>query len=66
MIAVVVILSVLTDLATQDLNDVVLAAALFYLLSLAYLLVARQTVGFTLGEALFDVRYHPRRRGTVS
>lgn len=56
---VVAILSVLSDLATQNLNDVVLAAALFSLLSLLYILMARQTVGFTLGEAMLDVRYHP-------
>jgi hypothetical protein len=24
--------------------------------------VARQTVGYTLGEALLDIRYHPPRR----
>lgn len=61
--AVVAILSVLSDLATQDLNDVVLAAVMFSLLSLAYLLVARETVGSTLGEAMLDVRYHPPWRG---
>ena len=59
-IAVVATLSVLSDLATQNLNDVVLAATLFSALSLVYILVARWTVGFTLGEAVFDVRYHPR------
>ena len=57
--AVVAILSILSDVATQDLNDVVLAAVMFSLLSLAYLLVARESVGSTLGEALLDVRYHP-------
>ncbi|MHB8611971.1 MAG: DedA family protein [Candidatus Dormibacteraceae bacterium] len=57
--AVVAILSMLRDLATQNLSDVVLAALMFSLLCLAYLLVARETVGFTLGEAVFDVRYHP-------
>ena len=61
-VTVVAVLSVLSGFASQDLNDVVLAAALFSLLSLVYLLVARETVGFTLGEALLDVRYHPRRR----
>ena len=61
--AVVAILSVLSDLATQNLNDVVLAAVMFSLLSLLYILVARETVGFTLGEAVLDVRYHPRWRG---
>jgi membrane-associated protein len=57
--AVVAILSVLSDLATQNLNDVVLAAVMFSMLSLVYILVARQSVGFTLGEAVLDVRYHP-------
>lgn len=57
--AVVAILSLLSDLATQNLNDVVLAAVMFSLLSLVYILVARETVGFTLGEAVLDVRYHP-------
>ena len=61
--AIVAILSVLSDLATQNLNDVVLAAVMFSLLSLVYILVARETVGFTLGEAVLDVRYHPRWRG---
>ena len=62
--AVVAILSVVSDLATQDLNDVVVAAVAFSSLSLVYLLVARQTVGFTLGEAVLDVRYHPPWRAT--
>jgi membrane protein DedA with SNARE-associated domain len=60
---IVVILSVLNDLATQNLNDVVVAAVTFSILSLIYILVARETVGFTLGEAVLDVRYHPRWRG---
>ncbi|HEY1420283.1 MAG TPA: DedA family protein [Candidatus Dormibacteraeota bacterium] len=64
-IAVVAILSVLSDFASQDLNDVLLAAGIFLLLSLGYLLVARETVGFTLGEAALDVRYHPLRRHDV-
>ncbi len=64
--AVVASLSVLSDFATQNLNDVALAAVMFSLLSLAYLLVARETVGFTLGEAVLDVRYHPRRRSSAA
>lgn len=56
---IVAVLSVLSDLATQDPNDVVVAAVMFSLLSLVYILVARQTVGYTLGEAVLDVRYHP-------
>ena len=35
---------------------------LFAILGVLYLVVARQTVGSTLGEALLDVRYHPPRR----
>jgi membrane-associated protein len=61
--AIVAVLSVLSDLATQNLSDVVLAAVLFSVLSLVYILVARETVGFTLGEAVLDVRYHPPWRG---
>jgi hypothetical protein len=64
-IAVVVVLSFLSDFASQDLNDVLLAAGIFSLLSLGYILVARETVGFTLGEAALDVRYHPLRRREV-
>jgi len=62
-IAVVAILSVVSDLVTRNLDDVVPAAAAFSVLSLLYILVARDTVGFTLGEALLGVRYHPRWRG---
>ena len=35
---------------------------IFAVLGILYLVVARQTVGSTLGEALLDVRYHPPRR----
>jgi DNA-binding response OmpR family regulator len=35
---------------------------MFAILGVLYLVVARQTVGYTLGEALLDVRYHPPRR----
>jgi ABC-type branched-subunit amino acid transport system permease subunit len=61
--AVGAVLSVLIGLATQNLNNVILAAVTFSLLSLIYILVARNTVGFTLGEAVLDVRYHPPWRG---
>ena len=60
-VACVACLGVLGGFAIQDLNEVVLAAVMFSLLSLVYLLIARETVGFTLGEAILDVRYHPRR-----
>jgi hypothetical protein len=36
--------------------------AMFAILGLLYLVVARQTVGYTLGEAILDVRYHPPRQ----
>jgi len=56
---VVTILSVLSDVATNNLNDLIVAIVTFSLLGLIYILVARQTVGFTVGEAALDVRYHP-------
>lgn len=37
-------------------------ATIFAILGILYLLVARETVGHTLGEALLDVTYHPPRR----
>jgi len=58
-LVVVAILSVLSVVATNNLNDLVVAMVTFSLLGLAYILVARQTVGFTVGEAALDVRYHP-------
>ena len=59
--AVVVVLTAISVLARGDLDNVVFEAAIFALLGLLYLLVARYTVGFTLGEALLNVRYHPPR-----
>ncbi len=56
---VVAILSVLSIVATNNLNDLVAAVLTFSLLALVYILVARQTVGFTVGEAALGVRYHP-------
>ncbi len=56
---VVAILGVLSDVATNNLNDLIVAVVTFSLLALVYILVARQTVGFTVGEAVLDVRYHP-------
>jgi membrane-associated protein len=58
-LVVVAILSVLTDVATNNLNDLVAAVVTFSLLGLVYILVARETVGFTVGEAALEVRYHP-------
>jgi hypothetical protein len=60
-LAVVIVLSALSVVARGDLDNVVFATAIFAPLSLLYLLVARHTVGFTLAEALLDVRYHPPR-----
>lgn len=55
-------LSLLTGFAHGNSGDLPFAVAIFAILGILYLVVARQTVGSTLGEALFDVRYHPRRR----
>lgn len=55
-------LSLFAHLAGGDTDDQVFVAAIFAALGILYLVVARQTVGFTLGEALLDVRYHPTRR----
>jgi membrane-associated protein len=55
-------LSLFTDLAGVDSYDLAFLAAIFAILGVLYLVAARQTVGYTLGEALLDVRYHPPRR----
>jgi membrane-associated protein len=55
-------LSLLTGLERGDSGELVFVAAIFAVLGVLYLVIARQTVGHTLGEALLDVRYHPRRR----
>jgi len=55
-------LVLLTGLALGDSADLPYAAVIFATLGILYLVVARQTVGSTLGEALLDVRYHPPRR----
>ena len=49
-------------LAPRDSEERAVVAAIFAILGIIYLVVARETVGFTLGEALLDARYHPRRR----
>jgi membrane-associated protein len=54
-------LSLITNLAGDDSGDLAFVAAIFAILGVLYLVVARQTVGYTLGEALLDVRYHPPR-----
>lgn len=55
-------LSIFTGLAPGDPDEEAIAAAVFAFLGILYLLVARQTVGHTLGEALLEVQYHPGRR----
>ena len=55
-------LSLFTNLAGSDSDELVFLAAIFAILGVLYLVVARQTVGYTLGEAVLDVRYHPPRR----
>ena len=45
-----------------DSDALTFVAAMFEILGVLYLVVARQTVGYTLGEAMLDVRYHPPRR----
>jgi hypothetical protein len=56
------VLILFTRLAGGDSDNLAFVAAIFAILGVLYLVVARQTVGFTLGEALLDVRYHPPRR----
>jgi membrane-associated protein len=55
-------LVLLSGLAVGEAGDLPLSGAFFAILGIVYLVVARQTVGSTLGEALLDVRYHPPRR----
>jgi membrane-associated protein len=55
-------LSLFTGLVGSDSDDLAVVVAMFAILGVLYLVVARQTVGYTLGEALLDVRYHPPRR----
>ena len=57
-----VALSLFTNLAGGDSDALAFVAAMFAILGVLYLVVARQTVGYTLGEAVLDVRYHPPRR----
>jgi membrane-associated protein len=55
-------LVLLAGLALGDSGDLSYSAVIFAILGILYLVVARQTVGSTLGEAVLDVRYHPPRR----
>ena len=56
------VLSTLTGLERGDFDELDFVAPIFVILGALYLVVARQTVGHTLGEALLDVRYHPPSR----
>jgi membrane protein DedA with SNARE-associated domain len=56
------VLSVVSDVARGAFDEQGFLAVTFAILGVLYLVVARQTVGFTLGEALLDVRYHPPHR----
>jgi membrane protein DedA with SNARE-associated domain len=56
------VLSLVTGLARGDFDEQAFLAVVFAILGVLYLVVARQTVGYTLGEALLDVRYHPPHR----
>ena len=55
-------LSLVAGLAPRDSEERAVVAAIFAILGIIYLVVARETVGFTLGEALLEARYQPRRR----
>jgi membrane-associated protein len=58
-------LSLFTGAIRGDTDQLVFAAATFAILGALYLVVARQTVGYTLGEALLEVRYHRPRLPTL-
>ena len=55
-------LSIFTGLGPGDPDEEAIALAIFVILGILYLVVARQTVGHTLGEALLEVHYRSRRR----
>jgi membrane protein DedA with SNARE-associated domain len=60
------VLSLVTGLARGDFDDLTSLAVVFAILGVLYLVVARQTVGCTLGEALLDIRYHQPHRARHS
>ena len=64
--AVAGVLVLLSGLAVDEAGDLPVSASIFAILGILYLVVARQTVGSTLGEALLDIRYHPPRRPWLS
>ncbi len=55
-------LSIAAGLAPVDVPERAALAAMVAVLGVTYLFVARQTVGYTVGEALLDVRYYGPRR----
>lgn len=55
-------LSLMAGLAPVDVPERAAVAAIVAVLGVTYLFVARQTVGYTVGEALLDVRYNAPRR----
>jgi len=55
------VLSLLAGFAEGNSGKLPFLIAILAILGLLYLVVARQTVGYTLGEALLAVRYHPPR-----
>jgi membrane-associated protein len=56
------VLSLLTGLLTGDSGQLIFSAAVFAILGVLYLVVARQTVGYTLGEAVLGIRYYRPRQ----
>jgi membrane-associated protein len=54
-----------THLAGGDSDNLAFLAAIFAMLGVVYLGVARQTVGFTLGESVLDVRYRRPHRARL-
>jgi membrane protein DedA with SNARE-associated domain len=56
------VLSLVTGVARGEFDEQIFLGVIFAILGVLYLVVARQTVGYTLGEALLDVRYHPPHR----
>lgn len=60
-ILVVAILSVLTGLVGQDLDSFFSGFLIYGVLAVTYVVAARRSLGFTLGEMLLDVRYRVPR-----
>jgi membrane-associated protein len=54
-------LSLLTGIVANDSKQLAFSASVFAILGILYLVVARQTVGYTLGEALLGIRYYRPR-----